>query len=204
MGISEKSILSCYNPGALDLLNVCSNLRTVAQQLKWRGNDPNLGMHTYLAHFAHHVRGVRSRSHYYFRAHYLATLIYAFTSSNTHFTFMVIDKEEETTGKFSIKLFHPIKPMLASRPSTEEVVKIISGPRKYQLETKYDGERVQVHKNGKTIKMYSRYVGVYLVCVRGCVCVVQGSVEIRRLHLNIGSDVRFCACVWCMCMRVCL
>lgn len=45
--------------------------------------------------------------------------------------------------------------MLASRPSTEEVIKIIS-TRAYQTETKYDGERVQVHKQGKNIKLFSR------------------------------------------------
>ena len=45
--------------------------------------------------------------------------------------------------------------MLASRHSPEEVVKVMEG-NPFVIEQKFDGERVQVHKNGKEIKIFSR------------------------------------------------
>lgn len=38
LGVSEKSILKLLHPEALDMFNICSNLRTVCQQLKWTPN----------------------------------------------------------------------------------------------------------------------------------------------------------------------
>lgn len=53
-------------------------------------------------------------------------------------------------------LFQPVKPMLAARKAPENVVKLMEG-RPFVIENKYDGERVQVHKDGKRIKLFSRY-----------------------------------------------
>lgn len=52
-------------------------------------------------------------------------------------------------------LFQPVKPMLAARKAPESVVKLMEG-RPFVIENKFDGERVQVHKDGKTIKLFSR------------------------------------------------
>ncbi|KAL6068764.1 DNA ligase, variant 2 [Balamuthia mandrillaris] len=52
-------------------------------------------------------------------------------------------------------LFQPVKPMLASRRSPELVTKFMGG-KPFSIETKFDGERVQLHKDGKNIKLYSR------------------------------------------------
>ncbi len=58
-------------------------------------------------------------------------------------------------GHFSIKLGRPVRSMLAHRvESFEELEKRIPG--KKAAEEKYDGERVQIHKNGKEIKAFSR------------------------------------------------
>ncbi|KAH3765317.1 DNA ligase IV [Pelomyxa schiedti] len=51
-----------------------------------------------------------------------------------------------------IALFHPIKPMLASRHPPEEVVKFMEG----HPFTKFDGERIQAHKDGEKIELYTR------------------------------------------------
>jgi ATP-dependent DNA ligase len=45
--------------------------------------------------------------------------------------------------------------MLASRQSPEDVVKVMAGSA-FVIEKKYDGERIQVHKNGKEIAIFSR------------------------------------------------
>lgn len=56
---------------------------------------------------------------------------------------------------FSIKLGRPIKSMLAQRVEAfEELEERISG--KKAAEEKYDGERVQIHKDGNEIKAFSR------------------------------------------------
>jgi DNA ligase-1 len=58
-------------------------------------------------------------------------------------------------GRFSIKLGRPVRSMLAQRVKTfEELEERIPG--KKAAEEKYDGERVQIHKNGKEITAFSR------------------------------------------------
>jgi len=49
----------------------------------------------------------------------------------------------------------PIRPALAERlPSAEEVIKRVG--QKFAAEPKFDGFRVQVHKDGKSVQLYSR------------------------------------------------
>ncbi|HWR26088.1 MAG TPA: ATP-dependent DNA ligase, partial [Methanosarcina sp.] len=58
-------------------------------------------------------------------------------------------------GHFSIKLGRPVRSMLAQRVENfEELEERISG--KKAAEEKYDGERVQIHKDGEEIKAFSR------------------------------------------------
>jgi len=61
-----------------------------------------------------------------------------------------LDKDQD----LKLRLFRPIKPMLAQLiPSIEDAIKEIGTP---QFETKYDGARIQVHKKGNAVKIYSR------------------------------------------------
>ena len=58
-------------------------------------------------------------------------------------------------AEFRVSLFKPIKPELAERLSTaEEIVEKMGGES--SVEQKYDGFRCQVHKDGKSVKIYSR------------------------------------------------
>jgi DNA ligase 1 len=58
-------------------------------------------------------------------------------------------------GHFSIKLGRPVKSMLSQRVKEfEELEKRIPGAK--AAEEKYDGERVQIHKNGNEIQAFSR------------------------------------------------
>jgi DNA ligase-1 len=56
--------------------------------------------------------------------------------------------------ELKLKLFRPIKPMLAQlTPSIEEALLEMG---RAQFETKYDGARVQIHKDGNKVRIYSR------------------------------------------------
>jgi len=61
----------------------------------------------------------------------------------------------EGIKKFQVQIGEPIRPMLAERLSTpEEILEKLGG--KCIAEYKYDGERIQIHKQNNNITLYSR------------------------------------------------
>ena len=85
----------------------------------------------------------------------------------------------------AIGLFQPIKPMLAARRNPEQVVAAMKNAPFY-IETKFDGERLQVHKDGSTIRLFSRNSNevtsiygdklnpVLMECVTADTCILDG------------------------------
>ena len=68
---------------------------------------------------------------------------------------VVAEKGLEGIKKFQVVVFEPIRPMLAERLSSpEEILEKLGG--KCAAEYKYDGERVQAHKKGNEVVLYSR------------------------------------------------
>jgi DNA ligase-1 len=68
---------------------------------------------------------------------------------------VVAEKGLAGIKKFHVEVFEPIRPMLAERlASPEEILEKLGG--KCVAEYKYDGERVQAHKKGKDVVLYSR------------------------------------------------
>ncbi len=68
---------------------------------------------------------------------------------------VVAEKGLEGIKRFQVVVFEPIRPMLAERLSSpEEILEKLGG--KCVAEYKYDGERVQVHKKGDEVMLYSR------------------------------------------------
>ncbi len=64
-------------------------------------------------------------------------------------------KGQKAIKDFKVTLFKPVRPALAERLATaEEIIKRMGGTT--SVEQKYDGFRVQVHKNGNKIKLFSR------------------------------------------------
>ncbi|KAF9161087.1 DNA ligase (ATP) [Mortierella sp. AD010] len=99
IGMSENSVLPCYHQDAIELFNVCSDLRKTVVDC----SDPNIRVST----------------------------------SN-------------------VNLGQAFKPMLSKRlPSAKEVVESM-GNMPFWIETKIDGERVQVHKDGENYRYWSR------------------------------------------------
>ena len=67
----------------------------------------------------------------------------------------VSEKGLEGIKKFEVLVGEPIRPMLAERLSTpEEILEKLGG--KCIAEYKYDGERIQAHKKGKEVILFSR------------------------------------------------
>lgn len=68
--------------------------------------------------------------------------------------FRVLTKGEEALEQVSIRLFVPLKPMLADvASSTEEAIDILG---EAAFEYKLDGARIQIHKDGEQVRIYSR------------------------------------------------
>ena len=68
---------------------------------------------------------------------------------------VVAEKGLEGIKKFEVLVGEPIRPMLAERLSTpEEILEKLEG--KCIAEYKYDGERIQAHKKGKEVVLFSR------------------------------------------------
>jgi len=68
---------------------------------------------------------------------------------------IVAEKGLEGVKKFEISVGEPIRPMLCERLSSpEEILEKLGG--KCIAEYKYDGERIQVHKNGDEVVLFSR------------------------------------------------
>jgi len=67
----------------------------------------------------------------------------------------VAEKGIDAIQKFEVVLGEPIRPMLAERlGSLQEILEKLGG--KCMAEFKYDGERIQIHKKGDEITLFSR------------------------------------------------
>ncbi|HVC58205.1 MAG TPA: ATP-dependent DNA ligase [Candidatus Acidoferrales bacterium] len=61
----------------------------------------------------------------------------------------------EAIGAMHVTVFKPIRPALAERlPTAEEIIERMNGTA--AVEHKYDGFRLQVHKSGKKVRLFSR------------------------------------------------
>jgi DNA ligase-1 len=69
----------------------------------------------------------------------------------------IVEKGLDGIKKFEVSIEEPIRPMLAERLSTpEEILEKLGG--KCSAEYKYDGERIQAHKDGDKVTLFSRRV----------------------------------------------
>ncbi|MBD3398573.1 ATP-dependent DNA ligase [Candidatus Micrarchaeota archaeon] len=59
--------------------------------------------------------------------------------------------------RFSISIGRPVRAMLAQRvKKVSEILKKMEGAEEFAAEEKYDGERIQLHKNGDEVRAFSR------------------------------------------------
>ena len=81
--------------------------------------------------------------------------IYNSTSSLIEVCNYLSNPKDEKYLKSFYRIFSPIKPMLVSRMTLDKIFNTFQGIN-VLIETKFDGERIQCHKNENEIKFYSR------------------------------------------------
>jgi DNA ligase-1 len=93
----------------------------------------------------------------------------------------------EGIERFRVSISEPIRPMLAERlPSPEEILEKLGG--RCVAEYKYDGERLQGHKQGKSVVLYSRRCenisGQY-----------PDAIQLLKDHVKAEEAILECECV---------
>jgi DNA ligase-1 len=105
----------------------------------------------------------------------------------------VAEKGLEGIKKFQVVVGEPIRPMLAERLSTpEEILEKLGG--KCIAEYKYDGERIQIHKKGSDVVLFSRRLenisSQYpdaVELVRGCVKAKDAILEAECVAIDVDT-----------------
>jgi len=85
--------------------------------------------------------------------------------------------------KYGIKLFRPVKPMLAEMgTSIEDALKEHGG--KSAFEVKLDGARIQVHKDGQEVRIFSRRLSDVTDSLPDVVSIIKNSIGAERVILE--------------------
>ncbi|KAN0022290.1 hypothetical protein ACTFIU_004466 [Dictyostelium citrinum] len=132
-GLSEKITLKFFHPDAIDHFNITSNLRLVCNNLFYMPPTKQKELKEKLK--------LEEKEK------------------------LLQQRQQQQNGdaldiyKLEIKLFNPIKPMLANRQSIDNLSMLLNSavsPTQFVIENKFDGERIQIHKDGEQVKYFSR------------------------------------------------
>jgi DNA ligase-1 len=99
----------------------------------------------------------------------------------------VAEQGLEGIMKFQVSINEPIRPMLAERLSSpEEILEKLGG--KCIAEYKYDGERLQAHKQGESVTLYSRRL-------ENISSQYPDAVELFKKYVRAKEAILECECV---------
>lgn len=99
----------------------------------------------------------------------------------------IAEKGISGVKKFKIAVGKPIRPMLAERlPTAEEILEKLGG--KGAAEYKLDGERLQIHKQGKQVTLFSRRL-------ENISSHYPDAMELARTHIKVDEAIVECECV---------
>ncbi len=100
---------------------------------------------------------------------------------------VVAEKGLEGIKKFEVLVGEPIRPMLAERLSSpEEILEKLGG--KCSAEYKYDGERIQAHKQGDELTLFSRRL-------ESISSQYPDAVDLLKEHVKAREAILECECV---------
>ena len=129
VGVGVRTVLSLLHPRAFELYCLTSDLRRVcAEVAKLRRGETSL-------------LTVPSSA--------------ATTTSTSTTTSTTTNNTNNTLTDIAVTLFQPVVPMLASRRRLEALGALL-GAHRFVLQTKFDGERLQVHKDGDRVRLFAR------------------------------------------------
>jgi len=99
----------------------------------------------------------------------------------------IVEKGLDGVKKFEVSVGEPIRPMLAERlPSPEAILEKFGG--KCVAEYKYDGERLQAHKQGNKVTLFSRRL-------ENISSQYPDAVELFRKYVKAERAILECECV---------
>ena len=100
---------------------------------------------------------------------------------------VVAEKGLDGIKKFEVLVGEPIRPMLAERLSSpEEILEKLGG--KCSAEYKYDGERIQAHKQGDELTLFSRRL-------ENISSQYPDAVDLLKEHIKAREAILECECV---------
>lgn len=99
----------------------------------------------------------------------------------------IAEKGIDGVKKFRITVGKPVRPMLAERlPTAKEIVEKLGGEG--AAEYKLDGERLQIHKHGKQVTLFSRRL-------ENISSHYPDAIELVRTHIKVDEAIVECECV---------
>ncbi len=99
----------------------------------------------------------------------------------------IAEKGIDGVKKFKITVGKPVRPMLAERlPTAKEIVEKLGG--KGAAEYKLDGERLQIHKQGKQVTLFSRRS-------ENISSHYPDAIGLARTHIKVDEAIVECECV---------
>ncbi len=96
----------------------------------------------------------------------------------------VASKGQEGIEEITVEIGIPIRPMLAERLNSAQAIVKKMGDKSVVAEYKLDGERLQIHKDGKEVKLFSRRLEVITGHYPDAVALVAKYVAARRAILE--------------------
>ena len=99
------------------------------------------------------------------------------------------EKGPKAIAGFRVTLFRPVRPALAERlPTAEQILERMHGIA--AVEQKYDGFRVQVHKDGNSVRLFSRRLEDTTEMFPDIVKAVREEVSAKRIIFEGGVGVQ--------------
>ena len=94
---------------------------------------------------------------------------------------LAMEEGEEGLRAVGFELFRPVLPMLAS--TAESVEEALAGFERASVEWKLDGIRIQIHRRGDEVRVYTRNLNEITQALPGIVAAVRG-LDIRQAVLD--------------------
>ncbi|XP_002166379.2 DNA ligase 4 isoform X1 [Hydra vulgaris] len=109
-------------------------------------------------------------------------------SNSLHKVCLDLHDQNITLNKKNIMLMSPFRPMLGMRSTIDNIVKVLKHSE-FFIETKIDGERIQLHKNGEQYAYFSRNAYDYSEIFG---CTKYSGTLTQYINMLFKTDIKTC------------